>query len=154
VVKHHPLDPNRLGVTFQQLDAPTTMRIGQTAYVTVCADKLWNDSGIDVVSGQAFTFIVPGGEEWIDWKRPCGADGYASSYFLRPWEIFRRVPKAKWFELIGTIGRSTRHPIVIGSKLLDFLPAYPGRLYLFANDVPWMYWNNKGTIAVRITRTK
>jgi hypothetical protein len=34
------------------------------------------------------------------------------------------------------------------------LPPFPGRLYLFANDLPWMYWNNRGVIAIRITRTK
>lgn len=142
------------GTTFQQLETPTTMRIGQTAYVSVFADKLWNDSGINVVSGQAFTFTVPAGEIWIDWKTQCGADGYESNRFSRQWERFRRVPNASWFQLICTIGRSLSSPIVVGSRLLNVFPPVPGRLYLFANDIPWMYWNNSGMIAVRITRTK
>ena len=139
---------------FQQQIARATMRVGHTTYVCVYANRPWNDSGIDVVSGQAFNFAVPSGEEWIDWQKACGADGYGSTCFVRPWELFRRVPQAKWFQLIGTIGKSIKSPVVIGSKLLNFLPPFPGRLYLFANDLPWMYWNNRGVIAVRITRTK
>src|SRR4051812_10379488 len=130
------------------------MRIGQTAYVCVHANKLWNDSGVDVVSGQSFAFTVPGSERWTDWKTPCDADGYDSNQLMRPWETLRRVPGARWFKLICTIGRTIRSPIVVGSQLLDFLPPFPGRLYLFANDIPLMYWNNHGMIAVRITRLK
>jgi hypothetical protein len=153
-MRHEPLNPDRAGVTFQRLNDPATMRIGQTAYVPVYANKLWNDSGVDVVSGQVFSFTVPVGEEWSGWQKPCSANGYGSSCFVKPWEPFRRVPKVNWLQLIGTIGRSTKSPVIIGSKLLNFLPPLPGRLYLFANDVPWMYWNNQGMIAVRITRTK
>jgi hypothetical protein len=142
-VKHQPAKWDRPGATFQQLDASTTMRVGQTAYVCVHANRLWNDSGVDVVSGQAFRFAVPAAEKWTDWQKPCTADGYASSRFVRPLEFFRRVPKAGWLQLVGTIGKSITSPVVIGSKLLNFLPPFPGRLYLFANDVPWMYWNSR-----------
>jgi hypothetical protein len=153
-MKHESLDPDRVGLTFQRLDDPATMRIGQTAYVPVYANKLWNDSGVDVVSGQVFNFAVPTGEEWTDWRNRCDADGYSSTPLTRRLEIFRRVPKAKWLQLIATIGKSVRSPVVIGSQFLEFLPSSPGRLYFFANDIPWMYWNNRGMIAVRITRTK
>ena len=153
-MKDQRSDSDRLGVTFQQLNAPATMRIGQTAYVPVYANKLRNDSGVDVVSGQAFSFTVPAGEEWTHWQTPCGADGYPSTYLIRPWERLSRAPKAKWLQLIGMVGKSIRSPVIIGSKLVDFLPPSPGRLYFFANDIPWMYWNNRGMIAIRITRTK
>lgn len=133
---------------------PMLMNIGQTAYGCVYADRLWNDSGIDVARGQTYNFTVPNGEKWIDWSKTCGADGYTSNWLIRPWESFRRVPEAKWFQLVGTIGRSIRPPIVIGSQLIGFSAPYPGRLYFFANHLPWMCWNNKGMIAVRITRTK
>jgi hypothetical protein len=153
-MKHDSLDPDRTGVTFQRLNDPATMRIGQTAYVPVYANKLWNDSGVNVVSGQVFNFAVPAAEGWTHWRNRCDADGYSSTHLTRQLEIFRRVPKARWLQLIGTIDKSIKYPIVIGSQFLDFLPACPGRLYLFANDLPWMYWNNKGMIALRITRTK
>ncbi len=130
------------------------MEIGETAYISVQADKLWNNSGVHVSPGQIYNFVVPENEKWIDWCIPCGADGYPSTPLIRPWEGLRRVPNANWLQLIGTVGRSTRPPILIGSKLMDFSPPFPGRLYFFANDLAWMYWNNKGKIAVRVTRTK
>ena len=153
-MKHEPLDPDRAGVTFQRLVDPATMRIGQTAYVPVYANKLWNDSGVDIVSGQVFNFAAPAAEEWSRWRTRCNADGYSSTHLTRGLGIFRRVPKARWLQLIGTIGKSIRSPVIIGSQFLEFLPPSPGQLYLFANDIPWMYWNNRGMIAVRITRTK
>jgi len=76
------------------------------------------------------------GERWTDWKNECGADGYNSNWLLRPWETFRRVPQARWFQLICTIGKSIRSPLVIGSHSPDFLPSFPSRFYLFANDLP------------------
>lgn len=126
--------------------------VGQTAYVCVYADKPWNDSGIDVICGQSYNFTVPASETWIDSEKICGADGYASTWLMRHYEFSRRAPEAKWFQLIGTVGRSIKARVVVGSSLTDFLPPFPGRLYFFANDLPWMYWNNKGMLAVRVTR--
>jgi hypothetical protein len=130
------------------------MGIGQTAYVCVYANRLWNDSGINVGWGQMYKFTVPNGEQWMDGGRLCRADGHASNWLTQPWENLRRVPSANWFQLVGTIGRSTKPAIVIGSTPSEFSPQYPGRLYFFANDLPWMYWSNKGAIAVRVMRAK
>lgn len=144
----------RMFSTSQQSGSYRCLGIGQTSYVCVYANELWNDSGIDVIFGQSYTFTVPASETWIDSGRVCGANGYESNWLMRPWEVFRRAPEANWFQLIGTIGRSTRARIVVGSSLTDFLPPFPGRLHFFANDLPWMYWNNKGMLGVRVTRTQ
>jgi hypothetical protein len=128
------------------------IKVGETAYVAVYAHRLWNNSGIDILSGQIYTLTVPHSERWVDSGKVCGADGYPSNWLMRPWEAFRRSPEGNWLQLIGTIGRSTKARIAVGSSLTDFLPPFPGRLYFFANDLPWMYWNNKGALAVRVTR--
>jgi hypothetical protein len=92
---------------------------------------------------------------WHDAKKECGPDGYkSSSFLLRACERFRRVPSANWFQLIGTIGHTTDGRFVVGADLLDFLPPFPGRLYFFANDLPFMYWNNTGVLSLRITRVQ
>ena len=130
------------------------MTIEETACVCVEADKVWNDSGIDVLPNETYNFVVPQSESWIDYDIPCSADGYASTPLIKMWESFRRVPDENWFKLIGTIGRSVKPPIVIGSQLTGFSPSFPGRLYFFANDLLWMYCNNKGSINVRVTRSK
>jgi hypothetical protein len=147
-------DTDGIGPTSHQLDGPRTLRVGQTAYVPVYANRLWNDSGVDVASGQVFTFAVPASEEWSHGRRPCGADGHDSAPFNRRLQTFRRVPKASWLQLICTIGKSGRLSTIIGSNLFGFSPDYRGRLYLFGNDLPWTYWSNRGMIAVRITRNK
>jgi hypothetical protein len=130
------------------------LELGHTAYVEVCAKRAWNDSGIDVVAGQSYSFSVPGSEMWQDWWQRCRADGYSDRNFLKPLRRFRRAPAGKWMQLVGTIGRQRRFSILIGSHLIDFFPPFPGRLYFFANDLPWMGWQNRGMIALRITRTK
>jgi len=129
------------------------MTIEETMCASVRAVKLWNDLGIDVLSNQTYNFVVPENESWVDWHIRCGADRYVSSAFIRPWEGLRRVPDANWFKLIGTVGEFAKPPIVVGSKLIDFSPPFPGRLYFFANDLLWN-WNNKGCISVRVMRTR
>ena len=96
------------------------MNVGETTYISVRADKLWNDSGILVIPSQTYNFVVPENEKCIDWHIPCGADGYPSTPLLRPWEELQCVPDANGFELIGAVGGSTKPPIVIGSRLFNF----------------------------------
>jgi hypothetical protein len=128
------------------------VNIGETACVCVEADKPWNDSGIDVAANESYNLVVPQSERWIDWHIPYSADGYTSTPLIRPWESLRRVPDQNWFKLIGTLGKSTKPPVIVGSQLIGFSPAFAGRLYFFANDLLWMYWNNKGAIALGVTR--
>src|SRR6266498_785612 len=85
--------------------APTvSMKIGETRYVCVHANKPWNNSGIDAILGHVYNFTVPVGETWTDSGKTCDANGYRSGLLMRPWEAFRRAPEAKWLQLIGTIG--------------------------------------------------
>ena len=137
-------------------DSPSycSLGIGETVYVCVHANERWNDSGIDVVWGQRYNFRVPRGERWIGWRRTCNADGYSSTGLMRSLESLRRVPEARWLELIGAIGCSVKSAIRISQGLSNLLVPSSGHLYLFANDLPWTYWKNKGMLAVRITRTK
>ena len=118
--------------------------------MTVVADNPWNDSGVDIIAGGNYDLVASG--KWKDASNECNADGYLSTPILKIFEGLRRVPDARYFKLIGTIGRSTHDPILIGSKLTDFSPNKSGRLYCFANDVRWMYWNNSGAIELTISR--
>ena len=130
----------------------SVIKIGDTAYVAVAANKRWNDSGIDLFPGYTYNFIVPQNEKWVDWHQWSGANGYESTRLFRVLEILRPAPDADWLQLIGQVGKSRGERLVIGSKLFGFSPSRPGRLYLFANTLPYMYWKNQGTIAARVTR--
>src|SRR5437868_12600591 len=130
------------------------MNVGETAYVCDLADRLWNDSGLDLVLGQTYNFTVPKNEKWMGWRIQCGADGFVSRRFTGSWKILRRVPEGNWFQLVAAVGRSNRPSLLIGSRMVDFSPRFSGRLYFFANSLIGLHWRNKGMIAVRVTRTK
>ena len=122
----------------------------ETWHIQVVAREAWNDSGVDLIAGAVYDFIAAG--IWNDASIPSTADGYSSTPILKLFEGLRRVPNASYFKLIGTIGKSTRDPILIGTTLPSFSPDKSGRLYCFANDVRCMYWNNHGAIALTIVR--
>jgi len=124
----------------------------QTWRIPIAASNPWNDTGIDLTAGSVYDFIATG--EWKDASIPSDADGYLSTPILKLFERFRRIPGARYFKLIGTIGKSTRESLLIGIKLTGFLPAKSGRLYCFANDVRCMYWNNNGSVELTVIRRK
>lgn len=89
----------------------------------------------------------------------CGPGGWSSDEL--PWykegavelsERFRRVKKANWFALIGAQGDSEHHHFTIGDKTGPFTITEDSDLYLFANDLPIMYFNNDNSLKVTITR--
>ena len=130
-----------------------TLLVGESTEFWVHAQVPWNDSGVDLVTGATYNFVVDGSQTWNDFSIVSSADGYRSRPGQRIWENLRRMPAANWFMLIGTIGKSMDCPFIIGSRLLHFTAAIPGRLYCFANDLRFMYWNNSGSIKVEIART-
>jgi hypothetical protein len=73
---------------------------------------------------------------------------------MKPLERLRRIPEGKWLQLIAAIGKSIKPTFIIGRGLPNLLMLESGELHFFANDLSWMYWKNKGLIALRITRTK
>jgi hypothetical protein len=129
------------------------LRVGESSVVPVDSKKYWNDSGIILERDGRYQFASDPAQQWLDWSNPANANGYKSnSLLLKLSEWFRRVPSADWFTLIGAIGMSERAAFIIGCSLKDFQPVENGRLYCFANDLSFMYWNNSGTVTVRVTR--
>jgi len=96
----------------------------QTWRIPITASNPWNDTGIDLSAGGVYDFIATG--EWKDASIPSDADGYLSTPILKLFETFRRIPGARYFKLIGTIGKSTRESILIGITLNGFAPAKSG----------------------------
>src|SRR5947199_6631150 len=65
-------------------EAPRIIEVGETDYISVYANKIWNDSGIHVNWGQRYVIIVLGDEKWMGGSRVCSPNGYESSLFKRP----------------------------------------------------------------------
>jgi hypothetical protein len=101
----------------------------------------------DVKQGQKYDFLASG--TWIDWWIETDADGYEKPW-LAPFRAARRAPREPWFALVGTIDKDLSTAFGIGSKLSWTAPK-TGTLWCFANDVAWMYWNNKGAIDLQCT---
>jgi|GEM_PF-317562 len=115
-------------------------------------------TGINVQPGERYTFTAAG--KWKDWFVTCDHRGWGSGWPLR----FNRVKGQPFFRLCGSIGKDDRAAFAINTTQPWTVPDTPppdgdDQLYLFANDHPWMYWNNRtltedkgGPMRVTITR--
>ena len=126
------------------------MQVGETRTVAIDSREHWNDTGITFVAGGRYRAEAVG--KWHDAGKECDASGWESdSALIRDLEHFRRVRDANWFALIGAIDRDRATEFLIGSAC-DITAPRDGELTCFANDAPFMYWNNKGAIELRVTR--
>jgi hypothetical protein len=107
----------------------------------------WNDTGIDLIKDREYKYTATG--KWKDWFIECDADGY-SNFFMEL--IFRRTkrrPSAKWFQLVGEVDKDISHTIELG-KGGTFIAPENGRLWVYANDASFAYWNNCGCIELTV----
>lgn len=70
---------------------------------------------------------------------------------LRPLDRFKRVPSERWFALIGSIDADDARAFPIGAGR-EWVAPDAGVLTCFANDVPWAYLNNRGTVDLSVLR--
>jgi len=112
----------------------------------ILACRRWNETPFRVVEGHRYRFSATG--EWKDWRTPSGATGYLDDR-LKRFEPLRRLPEARWFSLVGAVNRDRLTLFDIGHLIAEQQPwtaPETGTLYCFANDVWFMYWNNRGTV--------
>jgi hypothetical protein len=115
------------------------------------AKEPWGAPGIRLEARHAYRFEVLEtknlGDSWIS----TGPEGF-SKWWMRPFESSRRMPGLPWFRLIGTVGRNLDHTFSIGGGLDAYSPPLAGEFFCFLNDAPSFYWNNHGSLDLRITR--
>jgi uncharacterized protein (DUF2235 family) len=130
--------------------APRHLNAEDTMDLAVHARAKWNATPIWVSKGERYRVAASG--VWHDASIPCGPAGYESSSLgFRLVAPFRRARKANWFALIGTINQTEATSFVIGDGVEIGVPR-DGLLYCFANDLPFMYFNNSGTIRMIVKR--
>lgn len=127
------------------------MQIGEIRETLIVARRHWNDTGVDMVAGGIYHIVNTG--SWWDLFIRTDADGYDSVLSQRLFETKRRVPQAKWFAAIGTIGKNDTTAFVIGREL-RWSASESGRLFSYANDLYNFYFNNFGRITMRIERIR
>ncbi len=159
-------DPYRETLPGDQFDANqwSLLKLNESRSVEVLAGARYTDTGILIKKGNQYVFSFDG--EWRDGDITCSGEGWTLADVRKgPLELvmkvtqpMRRVKDAKWFELIGSLGRSNRDQIRIGngqysSEETPFVATSTDALFLYPNDLMHMYWNNRGAISVTITRT-
>jgi hypothetical protein len=130
--------------------------------VIVKAEEKWNKTGIVLEKGKTYKFEARG--TWVDKDYEVDANGFTTEEYYAAkhpdvltrilmgfLENFRRIPPAKWFALIGTIGKTTKTNFVIGTER-TYKAVEDGELFCFANDVSFAYENNKGELELEVTK--
>ncbi len=120
--------------------------------------KLHVPTGIILKPGQRYAFTAIG--EWGDWIKTCDHRGWHHGWMTR----CARVKDASLFQLCGAIGKNDRNLFAIDTSQTWAVPDVlladgDQQLYLFANDLRIMYFNNRelppeedGPMRVTITR--
>jgi hypothetical protein len=126
------------------------LKPGEHASATVAAKEKWNSTAIELTEGGTYRFEASG--QWFDASIQCGPDGYRSpNLILRLGEVFRRIRDANWFALIGSTTMNDSAAFLIGQKTTRTITT-TGMLFCFANDVCFMYGNNRGQLQLTVTR--
>jgi hypothetical protein len=131
-----------------------SLKIGQSAYVLVRAEAMWNSSDILVRKGEHYRFRARNVWYWYDNDIESTPDGQID----KPWvlralpAVIKRCDSAEWYALVGCVGKKTRNQFLIGSGCNDAEMPADGELLFFANDVRTHYSNNHGQLRLDIER--
>jgi hypothetical protein len=129
---------------------PRHLKPGDSETLKVTSKKKWNRSDLLLERGCTYRFEARG--EWVDLNKPCGPAGYESDSVLLRWtECCRRMPKEKWFALIGAFDCRDSTAFALGEACITEVQE-SGILTCFANDLWFMYWNNHGSVRLTVTR--
>jgi len=157
------IDPRRKvgqGDAIDPSALPLELAVGESHTCEVLAESKYNWSGVGLKAGASYSFFVPEDDTWDDASITCGPAGWESEQLpwykegiVKAFEKRRRLKGANWFALIGALGDEDIELFLIGDKAEPYKAPHDAELYLFANDLPSKYHNNKGSLLVTITRT-
>lgn len=140
--------------------SPRSLSNDESLKVTVDPSRRHYPTGLEVQAGERYFFSAEG--RWLDWFISCGPKGWGPKW--NPLAIFNRKRWHRFFLLCGNVGKDDVNAFCIGDKYEWTVPPQINdspdhQLYLFANDWPCCYRNNKslparrgGPLKVTITR--
>lgn len=139
--------------------SPLHLDAGESLALEAGSKAKWNITPLQVQAGEVYRFEASG--TWHDASIRSGPEGYQSpNIWFRLVAWLRRVPKANWFALVCMIDqdKSTRFDFTHGERFdrghvtVEATMSKDGFLNCFANDLPFTYWNNSGSVRLKITR--
>jgi hypothetical protein len=133
------------------------LELNESKTFRVSSRAKWNSSGIDAGPGETYRITLdPPGQRWVDFFIPSGASGY-SSFLTNPFRSRLRNPRYPFFALLVAAGEDETQAVPAADPtqgFVDFTPPQRGELLFFANDLHHAYWNNFGSMRVRVTRIR
>jgi hypothetical protein len=157
------IDPRRKIQTGDEIDPSARsldLAVGESHTCEVLAESKYNWSGVGLRAGASYTFSVPQGDTWDDSGITCGSAGWKSEELpwykkgiVKAFEKKKRLKDANWFALTGALNDEDDELFLIGDSEDPYTATSDADLYLFANDMPTKYHNNKGSLMVTITCT-
>jgi len=144
---------------------PAALKKGQSRSFTVYANQKFSSSRVLVKAGEKYQFAIDLDQRWFDgpvtanpkgWLKESEAElAWYSKLFIKAAESHRRHPKAKWFEVLGSVNRNDQQPVRLTEYLQKPWEAREsGELYAFPNDLEDKYGNNLGSLQVSIKRVE
>ena len=131
------------------------LNIGQSKEYSANAKEKWNPKSAQVLleEGKAYRVEILDVVQWDDNGIHAipPTEGF-NKWYLSPFWFLRRYQAAPWFMLIGAIGQNSKHFFPINQSPLNYTATATGDFFCFANDAPFAYGNNKGSLTLRITR--
>jgi hypothetical protein len=124
------------------------LEISESDKCLVFASRIWNDTQFHVKKGEEYLFEAKG--KWKDFFIQSNANGHSRAY-LRSLNNFKRSKTENWFALMGAINHEL--DFLIGERRKVSIIS-DGSLSFYANDVKGFYWNNSGSILLKILRIK
>ena len=131
-----------------------SLNVGESAYVIVRAEVMWNASDILVRKGEHYRFRARNIWYWYDKDIEATPDGQVDT----PWLLralpnrVKRCDSAGWYALVGSVGKKAKNQFLVGSRCDDAMMPADGALLFFANDVRTHYSNNHGQLRLVIER--
>lgn len=128
------------------------MDLGDVQTLTIKSCRRWNRTGVRVRKGEEYRLNASG--VWKDLGDRSGAGGHdGNKWIYRKAAAWRRAPDLPWFSLVGALDRDTSSFFAIGEES-TWRTTRDGEITCFANDVGFMYWNNCGSVTLRIERVR
>ena len=121
--------------------------------IKICANTAWCHTKFMLEKSALYNITVEKDQKWYDTRKlPSSPDGVDDiPWYLERSRPFLRIPSAKWFALIGCINRNKPY-FLIGEGQTVFQAEQDGELICFANDVRGFYWNNSGSLLIKMER--
>lgn len=126
------------------------LKLNESIPIEIIAKCKWNPTEIEISAQEEYKFEASG--SWSDLMVKTDADGYTNGY-MRLFNNLKRAKQYPWFALVGVLNQSNNEYFLIG-KNNKIAFEQSGKLYCFANDVNGFYWNNFGSISLKVTRIK